>query len=243
MESQERYKRQIAIDGWGEAVQKRLGKARVCITGVGGLGSPASLYLAAAGVGSIVLCDFQEIELSNLNRQVLYSEAAIGSKKVNKARERLKQLNSTINIEICDVRIDESSAQRVFASSDLIIDCLDNFETRYVLNRYSIKNSIPLIHAGITEFYGQLALIHPPNTPCLECFIPADSPKQKGSPPVLGATAGVVGSLQAITAIKVLGGFRSPGFGVLQTVDLLNMSFDSISIEKNPACPACGPSA
>ena len=232
--------RQIAIDGWGDAVQDKLERSRVCITGVGGLGSPTSIYLAAAGVGTIVLCDFQEIELSNLNRQVLYTDADIGAKKVARARERLLALNPDIRVEAHELQLDDTSAEEVFESADLIIDCLDNFQTRYVLNRYAVRRGIPLIHAGITEFYGQLVLLHPPHTPCLECIIPADTPKHTAPPPVLGAVAGVVGSLQAVVALKALGGFDDAGYGRLQTIDLLTMSFDTIAVEKNPACPVCG---
>jgi molybdopterin/thiamine biosynthesis adenylyltransferase len=233
------YARQMAIDGWGNDVQERLEKSRVCIIGVGGLGSPVSLYLAAAGVGTIVLCDYQKIERSNLNRQIIYCESDVGRSKAVCARERLLALNSTINIEIHDMQLDETSVRSVCESADLLIDCLDNFEARNILNRYSVAHSVPFIHAGIREFYGQIALLHPPHTPCLECFIPASAPMEPEDPPVLGATAGVVGSMQAAEAIKVLGGMKEAGFGVLRTVDLLTLSTDSIHLQRNPMCATC----
>lgn len=240
MDTIERYKRQLDIDDWGTTIQEKLADSKVCVAGVGGLGSPVSLYLAAAGVGTIVLCDYQTVELSNLNRQVLYTENDIGSAKIEKARERLRALNSDISVEISVGRISDDNAPSIFAGADIIIDCLDNFDTRYVLNRYSIASGTPLVHAGITSFYGQLALIHPPFTPCLECIIPPESIQKVKAPPVLGATAGVVGSLQAAEAIKVLGGMPEAGYRYLRSIDILNMSFESIAIERRPSCLACG---
>ena len=240
MEDYERYKRQLPIDGWGEETQRKLADSRVCIVGAGGLGSPVSLYLAAAGVGALVLCDYQEVELSNLNRQILYSTSDIGFTKVERAKERLEELNPSITVEIRSERLTESTAPEIFGSADLIIDCLDNFESRYTLNRYAVEEGVAFIHAGITELHGQLILLSTPDTPCLECIMPPSSVGDRIRPPVLGATAGVVGSLQAVTALKALGGDEKAGYGVLRTVDLRNMTIDSIALEKNPACEVCG---
>ena len=240
MKENERYIRQMGISGWGEEVQAKLKNSRVCIVGVGGLGSPVSLYLAAAGVGSIVLCDYQDVELSNLNRQILYDTGDIGGSKVKHAKERLLQLNPDITVSAVTGKIVDDTAPSVFESADIIIDCLDSFESRFMLNRYAVKNRVPFVHAGITEFYGQLAFINPPRTPCLQCFISPGAAESQAPPPVLGATAGVIGSLQAVVALKALSGVFETGDSYFYTVDLLKMSFESIALQKNPNCPVCG---
>ena len=240
MEAYERYTRQMDITGWGKEVQDKLSQSRVCIVGVGGLGSPVSLYLAAAGVGTIVLCDYQDVELSNLNRQILYSSDDIGSSKVKQARKRLVQLNPNITVEAFEALIDDGNAASLFDGADIIIDCLDSFEARFMLNRYSAKNGVPFVHAGITEFYGQLALLNPPHTPCLQCFISPEATKKGAPPPVLGATAGVLGSFQAVMALKALSGVFKTGDSLFYLIDLLNMSFEQVNLQKNPNCPVCG---
>jgi molybdopterin-synthase adenylyltransferase len=239
MDAKDRYVRQIAIEGWGKEAQERLEDSCVCVVGAGGLGSPVSIYLAAAGVGSIILCDHQNVEMSNLNRQILYVESDIGHAKTECARTRLSEFNRAIKVETHQLHLDESSVKTVCGPADLIIDCLDDFPSRYILNRYSVTHGVSLIHAAIREFYGQIALLHPPHTPCLECFIPKSSPKDEGTPPVLGATAGAVGSLQALIAINALCGRKEAGYGILRSIDLLTMSLESVLLEKNPSCPAC----
>jgi adenylyltransferase/sulfurtransferase len=148
-------------------------------------------------------------------------------------------LNPQVTVEIHHKQLDETSVGVVCESADLLIDCLDNFETRHLLNRYAVTHSVPLFHAAIREYYGVIALLHPPLTSCLECYILALSLMETGNPPVLGATAGVVGSTQAAMAIKVLGGMMEADYGVLRIIDLLTMSMDAIHLEKNPMCAAC----
>ena len=240
MESFERYKRQIAIEGWGVEAQEKLKSSQVCVVGVGGLGSPVSLYLAAAGVGTIVLCDYQEVELSNLNRQILYRSDDIGRSKLERAQKRLTELNPEIAVKTVYGRIVDDTAPSAFAGADLIVDCLDSFEARFVLNRYAAAYGVPFVHAGITGLFGQLALLHPPQTPCLQCFIPPGAAAVHEPPPVLGATAGVLGSLQAIVALKVLSGRTDTGYGVFHTIDLTSISIESFALQKNPECPVCG---
>jgi adenylyltransferase/sulfurtransferase len=240
MYTHERYKRQISIEGWGIAAQEKIAAAKVCVAGIGGLGSPVSTYLAAAGIGTLVLCDYQNIDLSNLNRQVLYRTADIGKEKLRTARDRLTELNPEISVEIVEGRITDDSAARAFSGADLIVDCLDNFETRFVLNRFAVAEQIPFIHAGIMSLYGQMVLLAPPKTACLRCFISPDAAGGTAPPPVLGATAGVVGSMEAAEALKVIAGLGDEAFGVLHTVDLMTFSFDSIALQKNPECPVCG---
>ena len=237
----ERYTRQIGLPDWGEDGQQRLQGARVFIAGSGGLGSAVALYLTAAGVGRITLCDPDTVELSNLNRQVLYSTSDIGQEKVTAASERLVSLNPAAVIVPLPKRIDTSSAPGLIAGHDIAIDCLDTLEARFVLNRACIALAIPMIYAAVSGFAGQLSLIHPPTTPCLECFIPDKSPP--GRPQVPGCTAGVVGSLQATEAIKHITGIGRTLTGRLLVVDGMAPGFDVLEIERDPDCPACGSQA
>jgi len=239
MESLERYKRQLDIQGWGVEAQERIRQATACVAGVGGLGSPVSLYLAAAGVGNLVLCDYQTVELSNLNRQILYDTADIGAPKLERARERLRAVNPDIHIILKHGKITDATAAEIFAGADIVVDCLDNFAARFILNRYAVLKAVPFVHAGITSLYGQVAVLFPPRTPCLQCFIPTEASAPRDPPPVLGATAGVVGSIQAVEALKILAGINEDSYGVLRTVDLMTCAVDSIVLEKNPSCPVC----
>ncbi len=238
-EEKERYSRQLMISDWGEPAQQSLKESRIGILGAGGLGSPVSLYLAAAGVGSISVCDFQELELSNLNRQILYTEDELGKGKAESAAERLQQLNTDIVITYRSERVDEGNVAGIFAACDLVIDCLDNFEARLVLNRFCWRERIPLLHAGISEYYGQLFLMVPTETACLACLLP--EPEQNRPPePVCGATAGVIGSMQAMIAIKYLAGVGSTQAGVLSLVDLNTLQLDNMPIRPREGCPVCG---
>jgi len=237
MESRERYVRQIMLDGWGVESQQTLARSRVCVAGLGGLGAPVSLYLAAAGVGTIAICDDGTLELSNLNRQILYDETDIGHAKVDRAAERMRALNRSVNIEPHGVGINDETVASICSGADLIVDCLDNFDARYVLNRYSVREGVPLLHAAVSGYYGQLALLRPPQTPCLECFIPVGSSKATGPPPVLGAAVGVIGSIEALMAIDALRGETDDA--TLLTVDLVEFSIERTHLERNPGCPVC----
>lgn len=234
----ERYARQMGLPDWGEDGQERLRNACVFIAGAGGLGSSVALYLAAAGVGRITLCDPDTVELSNLNRQILYSTSDIGRKKVGAASERLVSLNPTAAIVPLLERIDTRAAPDLVRGHDIAIDCLDTLEARFVLNRACITLGIPMIYAAVGGFTGQLSFIHPPTTPCLECFIPHKSPTEK--PQVPGCTTGVTGSLEAMEAIKYLTGIGHTLAGRLLIVEGMEPRFDILEIEKDPDCPACG---
>lgn len=235
----ERYSRQMIIGDWGEAAQQKLTHSRVGILGAGGLGSPVSLYLAAAGIGSLLVCDYQRLEISNLNRQILYTEENLGEVKAELAARRLTELNTDIEVAFRSVKIDDENIAGIFADCDLVIDCLDNFETRLVLNRFCWEKRIPLLHAGISEYYGQLYLMLPPETACLACLLP--EPEQGRPPePVCGATAGVIGSLQAMVAIKYLAGVGTTQSGVLSVVDLNSLGLDSMPVSPRDNCPVCG---
>ncbi len=234
----ERYTRQMGLPDWGEDGQERLRDARVFIAGAGGLGSAVALYLTAAGVGRITLCDPDTVELSNLNRQVLYSTSDIGRGKVTAASEHLVSLNPAAAIVPQSYRIDTDSAPDLVAGHDIAIDCLDTLDARFVLNRACIALGIPMVYGAVSGFTGQLSLIHPPTTPCLECFISDKSPTEM--PQVPGCTAGMIGSLQATEAIKYLIGIGRTLAGRLLVVDGMGPRFDVLEIERDPDCPACG---
>lgn len=232
-----RYQRQLSIPGWGEEGQIRIASARVFIAGAGGLGSPVAMYLAAAGVGEIRICDMDRIELSNLNRQILHNDERIGEYKAESAAKTLRQLNPDIRVIPVAEYLDRSNADRVIGKPDILIDCLDNYETRYLLNEYCIENGIPLVHGAIWGLVGQVSFLAPPETPCLLCIVPTPPPKQIF--PVLGVTPGVIGCLQAMEALKYLVGIGSNLKGTMLFFDGEEMTFTPLLVRRNEACPAC----
>jgi adenylyltransferase/sulfurtransferase len=195
-------------------------------------------YLVSAGIGNLVICDSGIVHTTNLNRQILYKSGDVGTYKVEIASDRLKALNPFVTIETHTDTLDLGHVRSFSAQADLIIDCLDNFETRFILNEVAVTEQKPFIHAGIRGYSGQLTFIHPPHTPCLACIIP--EPPEAETIPVAGMTAGIIGSLEALEAIKFL----------LQTGELLqnrlllfdgeSTEFQQIEIQKNPHCPVCG---
>jgi len=233
-----RYQRQMLLPGWGEAGQEKLKSSCAFIVGAGGLGSPVALYLAAAGVGELRICDSDVVELSNLNRQILHPEERIGVSKALSAGETLRLQNPTIHIHTFPEHLDEASIERIAGSPDIVLDCLDNFETRYLLNRYCLVHHIPLIHAAVWGFTGQLSFLHPPETPCLRCIVP--SPPPKSVFPIVGATAGLVGCVQAAEALKHLTGVGVTLRGTLLMVDAEDMEFFRLQVNRRDDCPDCG---
>jgi adenylyltransferase/sulfurtransferase len=231
------YTRQMGIPSWGAPAQERLKNSTAFVAGTGGLGSPVLFYLAAAGVGNLVICDYDKIEITNLNRQILHQFKRIGELKVDSAREALTELNPFITIIPVKEKLTRKNAESIIGKPDIIIDCLDNFEARHIINRVSVKNWIPMVHAGVAELRGQITFMHPPETPCLACFLDLKSPHKK--PQVLGATPGVIGSLQAVEAIKYLAGFSPSLKNRLLFWDGLAMKFEAIIIKRNPRCKVC----
>lgn len=232
----ERYDRQIRL--FGVEAQERLKRSRVLVVGVGGLGSPVAIYLTAAGVGKLTLVDPERVELSNLNRQVLHWTKDVGRRKVDSAVEKLRELNPEVEIEGVDIALDESSARDLASRSDVVIDCLDNWSTRFLLNRVCVELGKPLIHAGIRGLYGQMLVIIPGRTPCLQCILPTP-PKEERGFPVLGTTPGVMAMLQATETIKILTGYGEVAAGRLIIYDGYSMRFDSIPVRRRPDCTAC----
>jgi len=235
----EKYDRQIMIHGFGEEGQEKLKKARVFIAGIGGLGSPVAIYLAAAGVGTIRIADHDTVELSNLNRQVLHYERNIDKKKVDSAATKLAQLNPDIKIEKISVTITDKNISRLVADSDLIVDAMDNLPTRYLLNRTAIEKNIPFFHGAVYGFEGRAMTIIPGKTACLNCvYHGAAVPKEKF--PVIGVTPAVIGCIQATEVIKYLLGLGDLLTDRLLNYDALRMKFTEFKISRDPNCEQCG---
>ncbi len=234
----ERYHRQMLIEGWGEEGQRKLKEARVFIAGAGGLGSPVAIYLAVAGVGEIHICDADRIELSNLNRQILHPEARVGELKALSAQKTLEELNPHVRVVPHAEYLDASNAERIIGQPDVIVDCLDNFETRYVLNEYAVRHNIPMVHGAIWGMMGQVTFLHPPETPCFRCLFPEAPPKAVF--PVVGATPGIIGSLQALEVLKYLTGVGKNLKGYLLVCEGDESEVYKFQVERAPDCPVCG---
>lgn len=232
-----RYDRQMLIRGFGEAGQRKLKGSAAFVAGCGGLGSPISMYLAAAGVGTLVIADMDIVDLSNLNRQILHWDGNIGEDKVKSAYEKLVQLNPSINVVPFQGRIDENNVFELTKGCDIIMDAMDNFETRYLLNRAALYHKIPMVHGSIWGLEGRVTTLVPGKTPCLECIFPKAPPKETF--PVLGATPGVIGTIQVTEAIKMLTGIGIPLVNRLLVYDGEYMEFHEIKIAPDPGCTAC----
>ncbi len=233
----ERYDRQIMIQEIGEAGQEKLKKARVFIAGAGGLGSPISIYLAAAGVGTIQIVDEDRVDLSNLNRQVLHWQRDIGENKIDSARAKLTQLNPTIQINALCETIAEENVRQLSAGFDLIIDAMDNYSTRYLLNRAALEMKIPFFHGAVCGFEGRAMTIVPGRTACLRCLYREVVPKEKV--PVLGVAPAVIGAIQATEVIKWIVGKGELLENRMLVYDGLAMNFTEFKIKRNPNCDHC----
>ncbi|MEW6184491.1 MAG: HesA/MoeB/ThiF family protein, partial [Thermodesulfobacteriota bacterium] len=229
-----RYDRQIMLDVIGERGQEKLQKSRILIAGAGGLGSAAAYYLAAAGTGNLRIVDADRVEFSNLNRQILHWEKDVDRPKVESAGEKLAQFNTDIVIEALREEINEKNLPQLAEECDLVVDGLDNFPTRYLLNEYLFPRGIPLIYGGILGMMGMATVILPGRTPCLKCLFPQAPPPQKF--PVLGTTPGMIGLIQANEAVKYLVGFGKLLAGRLLIYNGMETRFSEIQVEPNPDC-------
>ncbi|MBI4700909.1 MAG: HesA/MoeB/ThiF family protein [Deltaproteobacteria bacterium] len=237
----ERYDRQIRIPQLGPDGQQRLARSRVLVVGAGGLGSAALLYLAAAGVGTIGIADGDSVELSNLNRQILHRTADVGVAKVVSAARALADLNPDVSVTTYCERLDLDRAIDLARAHDLLVDATDGFASKYLLNEAAVRSGRPLVHAGVEGLMGQLALLAVPGGPCLRCIFPEPPSEPASARPVLGATAGVLGALQAAEAIKFLAGMGERGGTSVLVVDLLALQLRRLRAERDPQCPICGP--
>jgi len=234
----ERYDRQIMIEGFGEEGQEKLKRARVFIAGAGGLSAPVSTYLVAAGVGVIRIVDHERVELSNLNRQVLHWERDIGRRKVESVTEKLKKLNQEVTIEAVAEMITDANISQLVAGFDLIVDAMDNLETRYLLNKAALDQNIPFFHGAIYGFEGRAMTIIPGETACLRCVYRGVT--AKGKFPVIGVTPAVIGCIQATEVIKYIVGIGKLLTNRLLVYDGLNMEFREFKVKKDPNCEHCG---
>lgn len=228
----------MMMDGWGEENQEKLKNSTVFIAGAGGLGSPVSIYLAVAGIGTIRICDFDSPDWSNLNRQILHNHNRIGINKAVSAKQTLEELNPHITISAFTDKIVADNVDELVGDADLIMDCMDNFPTRYLLNECAIRKKIPLIHGSIWGMEGRLSVLMPPETPCLKCMFPEAPPSETF--PVLGATPGVIGTLQAMEAIKYLTGIGDNLKGKILVWSGKKMEFKHYKAFRDPECPVCG---
>ncbi|MCL0046777.1 HesA/MoeB/ThiF family protein [Thermodesulfovibrionales bacterium] len=233
-----RYNRQMIMDGWGEETQERLKGSTVFIAGAGGLGSPASIYLAVAGVGNIKICDSDFPDLTNLNRQILHNYNRIGINKAVSAKQTLEELNPHINVTALTDKIVSENVDGLVGDADIVVDCMDNFQTRYLLNESIIRKGVPFVYGSIWEMEGRLSFINPPETPCLKCMFPEPLPPETF--PVVGATPGVIGSLQAMEALKYLTGIGNNLKGKLLVWEGRSTEFKKYTAYKDPKCPICG---
>lgn len=240
-----RYDRHLRLPGIGAAGQARLLASRVLLVGAGGLGSPAAFYLAAAGVGTITLVDDDRVERSNLQRQILHTDAGVGLAKVDSARDRLLALNPAITVDAVPARLSAANAGPLFERHDLVIDGADNFDTRYLVNATALATGTPWAYGAVQRFQGQVSLFVPGAGPCYRCLFP--EPPPAGAAPacaeagVFGVLPGTIGILQATEAIKWLLGIGEPLAGRVLVYDALAMRMRELRLERDPGCPACAP--
>jgi molybdopterin/thiamine biosynthesis adenylyltransferase/rhodanese-related sulfurtransferase len=242
-----RYQRHLLLPEVGEAGQQKLLESRVLLLGAGGLGSPAALYLAAAGVGTIGIIDMDVVDASNLQRQILHNLDRIGDRKVDSAKKTLTAMNPDVDVVTYDVRLGADNILDIIDGYDVIVDGTDNFPTRYLVNDASLLKRIPVVHGSIFRFEGQITVFKPYVGPCYRCLIPEPPPAELApscaEAGVLGVLPGIIGSLQAMEAIKLLLGLGESLAGRLLAYDALEATFRTFKVRRDPACPSCGDDA
>lgn len=243
-EQLDRYSRHLLMKEIGLEGQKALAEGKVLIIGAGGLGSPAAMYLAAAGVGTIGIADADVVDITNLQRQVIHETADIGKPKVQSAKETMLALNPDVTVNTYEVFVDSSNIAELIREYDFILDCTDNFAAKYLINDACVMEGKPFSHAGILRFSGQLLTYVPGKGPCFRCLFRLPPPPEMvptcREAGVVGAMPGVVGCLQAVEAIKYLTGAGELLTGRLLTVDTLTMEFHTIELPRDDECPVCG---
>ncbi|NTW84371.1 MAG: HesA/MoeB/ThiF family protein [Chlorobiaceae bacterium] len=237
----ERYARHLVLDEIGETGQEKLLLSKVLVVGAGGLGSPAAFYLAAAGIGTIGLMDGDTVDLSNLQRQILHTTASVGYEKVCSAVSRLHALDPGIRIETFPFRLTGGNSREILHDYDFVIDATDNFDSKFLIAKVCHDAGKPYSHAGIRQFHGQTMTVSPGKTACYRCiFHEEDIPSGDIPSGPVGALPGIIGSIQAMEAIKVLLSIGTPLYNALLTCDCLSMVIRKIPIERDPLCPFCG---
>lgn len=243
-EQRVRYDRHLRLDEIGEPGQHRLMSARAVVIGAGGLGSPALLYLAAAGVGTIGIVDGDRVDTSNLQRQVVHGTGDVGRLKVESARSRVLEVNPDVKVEIHPMRLEAQNAMEILSGYDVIVDGADNFPTRYLINDAAVRLRLPVVHGSVLRFEGQVTVFVPYEGPCYRCLFPLPPPAELApscaDAGVLGSLPGIIGSIQAVEATKVLLGIGTGLMGRLLVADTLDETWRELVVETDPACPACG---
>ena len=242
-EQRNRYQRHLLLPEVGVEGQQKLLGARVLLLGAGGLGSPAALYLAAAGVGTLGIIDMDVVDESNLQRQILHNMDRIGERKVDSAKKTLTAINPDVDVVTYDMRLDAGNVVELLSQFDIVIDGADNFPSRYLLNDASLKTRTPVVHGSIFRFEGQATVFKPFDGPCYRCMIPepppADLAPSCAEAGVLGVLPGIIGSIQALEAIKLILGIGDDLSGRLLAYDSLEQSFRTFKVNRDPECPAC----
>ncbi|MFM8547424.1 MAG: HesA/MoeB/ThiF family protein [Betaproteobacteria bacterium] len=239
-----RYGRHILLDEVGVEAQTRFLESSALIVGAGGLGSPAALYLAAAGVGKLIIADGDTVDASNLQRQILHREHSIGSRKVDSARATLAEINPETQVVTIAERLAVALLDDLVAQSSVVLDCSDNFLTRHAVNRACFRAQVPLVSGAAIRFDGQLAVFDPraDASPCYHCVFPESEAVDEVRCAVMGVFApltGIIGTMQAAEALKLIGGFGKPATGRLLLVDSRGLNSDSITLARDPNCPVC----
>lgn len=238
-----RYSRQLMLNGFDVAGQEALLAARVLVVGLGGLGSPVALYLAAAGVGRLRLADHDAVELSNLQRQIIHRQVSLGQSKTQSAAATLASLNTDTVVELLNERLDGPTMDAAVDGCDAVVDCTDNFRTRFELNRACRKHRVPLVSAAAIRMEAQVSVFDPrrPESPCYQCLYEegTDGDLNCAENGVMAPLVGMVGSLQALECIKLLSGYGEPLVGRLLLIDALTMQLRTLNLHKNPDCPLC----
>lgn len=242
-EQRDRYSRHLLLPEVGAEGQQKLLDAKVLLLGAGGLGSPAALYLAAAGIGTLGIVDDDEVDISNLQRQVLHATSRVGTPKVDSAEQAIKDLNPDVNVVKYQTRLDASNIVEIISNYDVIVDGVDNFPTRYLLNDATVRLGIPVVSSSILGFEGQLSVFKPYDGPCYRCLYPVPPPAELapscGANGVLGVLPGVMGVLQATEVVKLVLGEGDPLVGRLLLYDALGATFTELKVKRDPECPIC----
>lgn len=238
-----RYNRNILLRDFGVDGQQKLLNSKVLIVGAGGLGSPVAFYLAAAGIGTLGIVDSDEVDLSNLQRQIMHSTQDLGKAKVQSAVETIQALNGDVKVVPYNVPLNEDNANEIINDYQLVVDATDNFSTRQTINRACMKQSKPFIYGGVLAMQGQAMSIIPGQGPCFSCVFrnePPDNAPTTSTDGILGAMAGAIGSIQVAEAVKILLDIGTPLVGRILTIDLMNMYTDQIEVKADVNCPVCG---
>lgn len=242
-----RYSRQIMLPDFGYESQQQLAQASVLVVGMGGLGSPVAMYLAAAGVGHLVLNDFDRVDLSNLQRQIVHRAHALGKRKTESARATLLELNAGVRVSTLPRRLSEAELETAVAGVDVVVDATDNVATRMAVNRACLRQGRPLVFGAAVRSEGQLSVfnLRPGSSPCLQCLYPPDTPEEAtcAANGVLAPVVGMIGTAQAMETLKLLTGYGECLDGRLLLLDAKRMEWRSLRLGRNPGCPACAETA